>query len=268
MKKVISTGKTRCISFDGCIFHNSKFVTNPKHGLSGILWKGLDAFLESEPKAIVIALGEGAGHIAVKVGLNYPESTIIATDINPDAIPVIRKNLELNGVEKAVTVVESDLFQKVRVPHHLGASCVVTFAPPQLPIRLFEPRFPGYFSGRNYVDGDDHLIVAERALVEAKRLLPTGTVLLFAFISLVGIETVMNKYKSLGFSPEIIISQRRTLVSGNELIRKCDQLLSIGGDYFLEETASSPEKSFAAIQSHALQDKPVFMDCVVVRAIV
>lgn len=72
----------------------------------------------------VLELGTGSGLIAVLCALQGAE--VVATDINPHAVRLARRNAALNGVH--IEAVEADLFEGIR-----GRFPLVVFNPPYLP---------------------------------------------------------------------------------------------------------------------------------------
>lgn len=64
------------------------------------------------PKRI-LDLGTGYGPIALFAANQYPQSQIIASDINQRALLEAKRNFKVNGLAATVEVVESDLFAKI-----------------------------------------------------------------------------------------------------------------------------------------------------------
>ena len=60
----------------------------------------------------VLDIGTGTGVQAIQAAVAGARE-VCATDINPLAIACARENVRLNGVEAVVTVIESDLFEKI-----------------------------------------------------------------------------------------------------------------------------------------------------------
>jgi len=64
--------------------------------------------------AEVLDVGCGYGAIGVTVAKLSPGSSITMIDINERAVQLARENAVLNGVEKAVEVIQSDLYTQVQ----------------------------------------------------------------------------------------------------------------------------------------------------------
>ncbi len=79
----------------------------------------------------VLELGTGTGIIAIYCAKRGSE--VIATDINEKALALAEENARLNGVDKKIKFVESNLFENVK-----GRFETIVFNPPYLPEE--EPR--------------------------------------------------------------------------------------------------------------------------------
>ncbi|HEX2540541.1 MAG TPA: 50S ribosomal protein L3 N(5)-glutamine methyltransferase [Caldimonas sp.] len=78
----------------------------------------LDAWL-SERTRRVLDLCTGNGSLAVLAAMVYPEVVVDASDISAPALEIARINVARHRLEDRITVVESDLFEKVRGPYDL-----------------------------------------------------------------------------------------------------------------------------------------------------
>jgi ribosomal protein L3 glutamine methyltransferase len=78
----------------------------------------LDAWL-SDRTHRVLDLCTGNGSLAVIAAMAYPEIAVDAADISADALAVARINVDRHGLAKRITLVESDLFAKLRGPYDL-----------------------------------------------------------------------------------------------------------------------------------------------------
>ena len=72
----------------------------------------LDAWLTDETRR-VLDLCTGNGSLAVIAAMAYPETTIDAADISADALVVARINVERHRLAGRITLVESDLFERL-----------------------------------------------------------------------------------------------------------------------------------------------------------
>ncbi|QJC29900.1 50S ribosomal protein L3 N(5)-glutamine methyltransferase [Enterobacteriaceae endosymbiont of Plateumaris sericea] len=72
--------------------------------------------LKFTPKNI-LDLCTGSGCIAIACAYLFPNSYIDAIDISLDAINVTESNIELHGLEKRITPIHSNLFEKLHTSH-------------------------------------------------------------------------------------------------------------------------------------------------------
>ena len=72
----------------------------------------LDAWL-SERTRRVLDLCTGGGSLAVITALAYPEMSVDAADVSPDALAVARINVDRHRLASRIRLVESDLYERV-----------------------------------------------------------------------------------------------------------------------------------------------------------
>lgn len=72
----------------------------------------LDAWLTDRTQR-VLDLCTGNGSLAVIAAMAYPEVTVDACDISDDALAVARINVDRHGLAKRITLLQSDLFERV-----------------------------------------------------------------------------------------------------------------------------------------------------------
>ncbi len=78
----------------------------------------LDGWLSDETRR-VLDLCTGNGSLAVIAAMAYPEVTVDAADVSPDALAVARINIDKHKLAKRITLLESDLFAGVHGPYDL-----------------------------------------------------------------------------------------------------------------------------------------------------
>lgn len=72
----------------------------------------LDAWMPPAPTRM-LDLCTGNGSLAVISALAYPEVTVDAADISPDALAVARINVSKHSLDERITLIQSDLYAKV-----------------------------------------------------------------------------------------------------------------------------------------------------------
>ncbi len=91
------------------------------------------ALLEGVPEPRLVDVGTGTGAIALALGQERPDASVVATDSSPDALALARENARANGLE--IELVETDLLAGLVGPFHL----VVSNPPYVLPGELERP---------------------------------------------------------------------------------------------------------------------------------
>ena len=125
------------------------------------------------PVGAVLDLCTGSGCLAILAALTFPDATVDASDISPDALAVAERNVGDYGLEERITLVQSDLFAAhagrrydliMANPPYVGAEALAAF-PPEY---AAEPRIA-------HAGGADGLDLVRRILAEAgSHLSPTG----------------------------------------------------------------------------------------------
>ena len=138
--------------------------------------------VEVRPGQRFLDMGCGTGLIglhAAKLG-----AAVTASDINPHAVELTRRNAARNGLR--LEVVESDLFEKI-----LGVFDVISFNPPYLPS---ETKSTSWIE-RAWSGGSDGSEVSVRFLDSAwKHLAPAGRIYMI-LSSLSGLRPVLKASK-------------------------------------------------------------------------
>lgn len=140
--------------------------------------------------ADILEIGAGTGCVSLAIALNAPETTLIATDVNPAALKLTAENLARHGVDRRVRLLQGDLFEPFRAS---GVQFdVICSNPPYVEepewegldpsIRLYEDR-------QALVSGPDGLDIIRRLVDEAWRYLRPGALLAF--------ELGMGQYESV-----------------------------------------------------------------------
>lgn len=70
--------------------------------------------LEIEKKETILDLCTGSGAIGIAIAKYVKNGQVQLADISQKALQIAKKNVEKNGVEKQVTLLETDLFEKVK----------------------------------------------------------------------------------------------------------------------------------------------------------
>jgi release factor glutamine methyltransferase len=109
---------------------------------------------------LVLDMGCGTGVFGIASAAKKEVSCVVCADINPAAIALAKKNAALNGVEKKMSFVQTDLFSAFSASSATAEKFdVIGFNPPYLPTEKDEvvkgalnKAFDGGLSGRETTD--------------------------------------------------------------------------------------------------------------------
>jgi len=85
--------------------------------------------LRDVPAPRVIDVGTGSGAIAIAVATYLPESTVLATDLSPDALAVAEDNAVRHGVAARITFAAGDLLAPARTRGWVEVDAVASNPP-------------------------------------------------------------------------------------------------------------------------------------------
>ena len=129
----------------------------------------------------VLEIGTGTGCISLSIASERPGTTVVATDISPDAIALATRNREALGCEDVVEIVHTDIAEGVEGADKAAFDVLVS-NPPYIPSAIVDtlPREVGGFEPRLALDGgQDGLNVFRRIVQTAKGALREGGLLAF-----------------------------------------------------------------------------------------
>ena len=110
---------TREAWLQGVPFYVDERAIVPRSFIAELLTQGdIDPWL-SDVTTKVLDLCTGNGSLAVLAAMAYPDITIDAADISPDALAVARINVDKHGLHEQVRLVESDGLESVEGPYDL-----------------------------------------------------------------------------------------------------------------------------------------------------
>ena len=150
----------------------------------------------------VLDLGCATGVFGLASAKKNEVSAVVCADLNPAAVVLAKKNAALNGVERKMDFVETDLFSALKD----GQFDVIGFNPPYLPTTPAERvhgtlnlAFDGGLSGREITD---------RFLSQFEKHLAPGGILILLQSSLSGIEKTVAILEKKGFAVERLPSKK------------------------------------------------------------
>lgn len=135
---------------------------------------------QDEPQH-VLEIGTGTGCISLSIAGERPGTTVVATDISPDAIALATRNREALGCEDVVEIVHTDIAEGVEGADKAAFDVLVS-NPPYIPSAIVDtlPREVGGFEPRLALDGgQDGLDVFHRIVQTAEVALREGGLMAF-----------------------------------------------------------------------------------------
>jgi ribosomal protein L3 glutamine methyltransferase len=160
---------TNAAYIQGHRFYVDERVIVPRSFVGELLAGGqLSRILRAPESTVrVLDLCTGSGCLAILSALAFPEATVDATDLSPDALEVARRNVADYGLGDRICLLQGDLFEPVAGrrydlivanPPYVPAAAVATF-PPEY---AAEPAMA-------HLGGEDGLAIVRRILRDAAR---------------------------------------------------------------------------------------------------
>lgn len=162
--------------FAGLRFEVNEHVLIPRSPIGELIEKRFSPWVASDSVSRILDLCTGSGCIAVASALAFPEATVDAVDISPEALAIARRNVAGHGVGERVALFLGDLFEPLGEHRYDLIVSNPPYVPEEeigdLPMEYhFEPRL-GLAAGTN------GLAVVERLLRTAGRFLRPGGMLI------------------------------------------------------------------------------------------
>lgn len=141
----------------------------------------------------VLDVGTGSGIQAIASARKKEVESVVAVDVNLEAIEQAKENANRTGVQEKIVFKQSDLFEKVE-----GKFDTIAFNPPYLPAsKEYEPDVA-------LESGESGRELTERFLREFERHLNAKGVVLLLQSSVSGWGKTKEKLEAKGFAVEIV----------------------------------------------------------------
>jgi len=159
--------------FAGLPFHVDATVLVPRSPFAELVAGRFEPWLTPRPRPRILEIGTGSGCIAIACALVFPDATVVATDVSPEALAIAARNVARHGVAGRVALVRADTYAGiagrfdliVTNPPYVPASELVDM-PPEF---AWEPRLALVGGGADGLDIVRRIVAGARA-----HLVPDG----------------------------------------------------------------------------------------------
>jgi release factor glutamine methyltransferase len=183
-RKVRVLGRTYAVSEE--VF-NPKFYYTSRFMAENINVKKDDTVLD---------MGTGSGIQAITAG--QTASTVVAVDINPEAVRYAGKNVKANALENIVTVMEGDLYSSLNSQYKFN---VILFTPPYMKGKIK--------TALDHALYDFNKELIRRFFTQSKGFIKPGGYIQMLYSSIADPEETLEISQELGWK-HMLIAQKKT----------------------------------------------------------
>jgi ribosomal protein L3 glutamine methyltransferase len=177
-------------------FYVDERVIIPRSPFAELINKKFQPWIGKNPVKRILDLCTGSGCLAILCAKNFPEATIDAVDISPEALQVAKHNVTLHQCEQQVRLIQSDLFSACeKIPYDIIISNPPYVDDRELADLPVEYRFEPHMALTGGVDG---LVLVKTILRQAPSYLANKGLLFMEVGN--SMETLQNQYPTIPFT--------------------------------------------------------------------
>ena len=181
------------VSVLGKSYKISEEVFNPKYYYTS---EFMAMHINSAPEDMVLDMGTGSGIQAITAAQRG--CRVVAVDINPGAVKYTKKNVQANGVEEKVSVLQGDLFSPLSKDERFD---IILFTPPYL---------KGFVKTHfDHALFDQNKTLALRFFTDAKKHLKENGYVQMIYSSIAEPEKILKISDELGWRHTVIARKKK-----------------------------------------------------------
>jgi len=168
---------------------------------SSILLEYLIPFLAKKPSIhSLLEIGAGRGYLSIILAKKFPNlRKIVATDIDSQAVRLVKRNVIINNLHKRIVVKRGNLFEPVKSEKF----DLIISVPPQLPltrrdVQQLLPKVEPYHLTTS-VGGKNGRKIVDKIITNAPNHLLPGGIICFAHSDIIGIKQSLERLESQKF---------------------------------------------------------------------
>lgn len=99
--------------FAGLEFEVNRHVLVPRSPIAELIGQDFHPWVNKSTVQKILDIGTGSGCIAIACAIQFPASRVVASDISVDALAVADANVKRHGLERRISLAESDVFDSL-----------------------------------------------------------------------------------------------------------------------------------------------------------
>ena len=180
----------------------------------GAIHKSRRRGLRSSPSVVLLDIGTGSGCIPISVCKNVKNLKAIATDVCKKALRVAKKNIKKHKLQSRITLIKSDLLEKVPLELFGDREVIVTANLPYIPAQFQVSPELKYEPSISLYGGEDGMDVYKRLVDQLKDIKPRTIFLELFEFQIAILKTKLPDYrlkyiKNMSGEARVLVMERK-----------------------------------------------------------